>query len=83
MSKPLDLYRERSRRVALLMAWLGKAWEQHDERTAKCAERYFRWNMVARLARVESELKPLVGLIATLTEGAIEQALDEGGFGDD
>jgi len=39
--------------------------------------------MVARLARVESELKPLVGLIATLTEGAIEQALDEGGFGDD
>jgi hypothetical protein len=83
MNKPLNLYRERSRRVALLMAWLGKALEQHDQRVAEYADPNFRWHMVGRLARVESELKPLVGLIATLTEGAIEQALDEGGFVDD
>jgi hypothetical protein len=83
MSNALDTYLEQSRRVASLMGWLGAALERHDERAPNFDDSKTLWHMVGRLARVEAELKPILGFIAGMTEGEIEQALNDGGQGDE
>ncbi|MGD0904726.1 MAG: hypothetical protein ABR924_17460 [Terracidiphilus sp.] len=79
MSKPLDAYLERSRRVALLMAWLESEIDAHEARAMQSKTPRELLRMTAELGHIEEELKGPVCSLSRMMDTEISEALNEGG----
>jgi len=83
MSKPLDAYLERSRRVALLMAWLESEIDAHEATAMKSVNARELLRMAAELGHVEEELKGPVCSLSRMRDTEIDEALNHGGLDDE
>jgi hypothetical protein len=78
MSKLIDIYLERSRRVATLLAWLDGELTKHEARAMK-PENAQNWTLVGDLTHVEELLKAPLCFLSLMSEKEINQALNDGG----
>lgn len=79
LSRAEAIYRERSRRVALLMAWLERALERHGEWAATMDDADALLLGSRNLATVERKLKGALAFIGGIDWDELEQALQDGG----
>ena len=82
MSNFTDTYLERSRRVASLLAWLDCELESHEAKAMK-PENASRWGLVGDLEHIEELLKVPLCFLSRISEEEINQALKDGGQGDE
>jgi len=82
MSNALETYLERSRRVASLLAWLDCELEVH-EATAMRPANAKNWGLVGDLGHVEDLLKMPLCFLSGMSEKDINEALNDGGQGDE
>lgn len=79
MSKPLDAYLERSRRVTSILVLIQAGIDEHDRKAAKPENAGKLEAMNRKLQVLEAELKPALWFISGLTEVEIDEALNDGG----
>ncbi|MGD0904740.1 MAG: hypothetical protein ABR924_17530 [Terracidiphilus sp.] len=75
MNKPLDTYRERSRRVASLMAWLECEIDRHEAKATKPENAEKLWPLVGDLEHIEEQLIAPLSFLSGITEEQIKEAL--------
>ena len=82
MTNAHDTYLERSRRVASLLAWLDCELGAHEAKAMK-PENAKDWGMVGDMGHVEEELKRPLCFLSGMSEKEIDDALNDGGRGDE
>ena len=82
MSNALNTYLERSRRVAALLAWLDCELESHEAKAMK-PENVRNWGFAGSLGHVEELLKAPLCFLSGMSEAEINEALNDGGQGDE
>jgi hypothetical protein len=83
MSNPHDIYLEHSRRVASLLAWIDAEMEVFDRQATSPTNAQPIWPMVETAARVEELLKAVLAFLSGMSEQSIDEALNDGGQGDE
>ena len=83
MSKPLDAYFERSRRVTSFLVWILGEVDAHNRETLKPENAKNIAAMTRTLEILEAELKPVLWFISGLTQVEIDEAVNDGGQGND
>lgn len=83
MNNARDAYLERSRRVTSLLVWIQAEVDCHERQAMKPENADSLRPMVDELEVIEKELKPALWFLSKMTDVEIEEALNDGGQGND